>query len=159
MTAFQYLFDGDTPVNKLPAGDLAYDSRDGHDHWHFKDFAAYSLLDSEKAKVLDSGKEAFSALAPSGESDSMDSRGARDRLGRHLRPVPSGQSIDITDLPNGTYFIRVLANPDDVLLEGSMSNNESLRKVRLPGKTGERWVEVPAYGLIDSENGDCGYFC
>ena len=38
------LLRGRRPVNKLPAGQLAYDNRDGHDHWHFKDFAAYSLL-------------------------------------------------------------------------------------------------------------------
>ena len=183
MTAFQYFFDGAEPVNKLPAGELEYDNRDGHDHWHFKDFAAYSLLDSDKVKVLDSGKEAF-CLAPTdpidltiagaewrpwltnlntacGEENSLWIREVLDTgWGDTYAQYRPGQSFDITNLPNGTYYIRVLANPDDVLLEGSSSNNEALRKVKLHGKPGERWVAVPAYGLIDTENGaDCGYFC
>jgi hypothetical protein len=53
----------------------------------------------------------------------------------------------------------VLANPDGVLLEGSAANNEALRKVKIHGRPGQRWVEVPAYGLIDSESSGCGAFC
>jgi hypothetical protein len=70
-----------------------------------------------------------------------------------------GQSFEITTLPNGVYYIRVLANPDGVLLEGSAANNEALRKVKIHGRPGQRWVEVPAYGLIDSESSGCGAFC
>ena len=50
------------------AGTLEYDNRDGHDHWHFRDFAAYSLLDADSAGVVDSGKEAF-CLAPTDPID------------------------------------------------------------------------------------------
>jgi hypothetical protein len=182
MDAFQYFYENGEPVSKRPAGTLDYDSRDGHQHWHFNDFAAYSLLDANKVKVLDSGKEAF-CLAPTDPID-LTVTGAdwrpwftglgtacgdegslwiREVLGTgwgdtytQYRP---GQSFEITDLPNGTYYIRVLANPDNALLEGSASNNESLRLVKIHGKPGERWVEVPPYGLIDTEGGNCGPFC
>lgn len=181
MDAFQYFYENDEPVSKLPAGELAYDNRDGHDHWHFQDFAAYSLLDADLDTVVDSGKEAF-CLAPTdpvdltidgaewrpwltelstacGEEDSLWIRevlqaGWGDTYGQY-RP---GTSFEITDLPNGKYFIKVLANPDGVLLEGSASNNEALRMVKIHGKAGERWVEVPPYGLIDTEGSECGYF-
>lgn len=46
-----------------------------------------------------------------------------------------------------------------MLLEGSSTNNEALRVVKIHGKPGARWVEVPPYGLIDSENFGWGYFC
>src|SRR5262249_12798549 len=45
----------------------------------------------------------------------------------------AGQSFDITSLPNGTYYIEMIANPDHVLHELSYSNDISLRKVILGG--------------------------
>ena len=73
------------------------------------------------------------------------------RLGRHLFPVVAGQSFDITRLPNGTYYIEVVANPERVLHETDTSNDVSLRKVILGGKAGHRTVRVPAYDGIDPE--------
>ena len=70
-----------------------------------------------------------------------------------------GQSFEITDLPNGKYFVQVRANPDDVLLEGSSDNNVALRKIYLRGKAGERRVVVPPVGVVDTEGSDCGKFC
>jgi hypothetical protein len=61
-----------------------------------------------------------------------------------------GQSFDITDLPNGTYFIEVKANPDNRLVEASTSNNVALRKVILGGTLHQRTVKVPPVGLIDA---------
>jgi hypothetical protein len=182
MDAFQYFYEGGAAVGKMPAGELEYDNRAGHDHWHFRDFAAYSLLDSEKNKVLDSGKEAF-CLAPTdpidltvpgaewqpwltdlgtacGEEGSLWIREVLETgWGDTYAQYRPGQSFEVTTLPNGVYYIRVLANPDGVLLEGSAANNEALRKVKIHGRPGQRWVEVPAYGLIDSESSGCGAFC
>jgi len=169
-------------VGKLSAGQLEYDARDGHDHWHFRDFAGYSLLDHDKTKVLDSGKEAFCLAAtdpidltvPGAEwrpwlTDLGTACGEPGSLwirevlaagwGDTYTQYRPGQSFEITDLPNGTYYIQVHANPDGVLLEGSTYNNLALRKIKIHGKQGARWVEVPAYGVIDTENASCGKFC
>jgi hypothetical protein len=62
-----------------------------------------------------------------------------------------GQSFDITDLPNGTYFISVQANPDGLLIEGSTTNNTELRKIKLRGTPGHRRVIVPLWHGIDTE--------
>ncbi|MGH2539818.1 MAG: lysyl oxidase family protein, partial [Actinomycetota bacterium] len=62
-----------------------------------------------------------------------------------------GQSFDITDLPNGTYFIKVIANPGGHLYEAARGNNASLRKVILRGRPGHRRVEVPPWHGIDTE--------
>ena len=61
-----------------------------------------------------------------------------------------GQSFDITDLPNGTYHIQVIANPANRLQETDLKNNVSLRKVVLGGTPGARTVSVPPVDLIDA---------
>jgi hypothetical protein len=63
----------------------------------------------------------------------------------------AGQSFDITRVPNGTYYIAVVANPEKVLHETHTSNDVSLRKVILGGSWGHRTVRVPAYDGIDPE--------
>ena len=182
MNAFQYFYENGDAVGKVDAGTLEYDSRPMHDHWHFRDFAAYSLLDDNHVKVVDSGKEAF-CLAPTdpinltvdnaewrpwltdlstacGEEGSVWIREVlQTGWGDTYAQYRPGQSFDITDLPNGTYFVKVQANPDGVLLEASSSNNVALRKIHLRGKAGERRVVVPPYGLIDTEGLGCGKFC
>ncbi|HVQ18727.1 MAG TPA: lysyl oxidase family protein, partial [Actinomycetes bacterium] len=182
MDAFQYFYEDGEVVGKVSAGSLEYDNRPGHDHWHFRDFAAYSLLDADKVKVLDSGKEAF-CLAPTDPIDlTVDGAEWRPWLtnlntacgdegslwirevlqtgwGDTYAQYRPGQSFEVTDLPNGKYYVQVRANPDGVLLEGSSANNEALRVIHLHGKPGERWVEVPPVGLVDTEGADCGFFC
>ena len=64
-----------------------------------------------------------------------------------------GQSFDVTDLPNGTYFIKVQANPGGHLFESNMANNVRLRKVILGGRPGHRTVQVPPWHGIDTEGG------
>ena len=54
-----------------------------------------------------------------------------------------GQSFDITDLPNGTYYIQVLANPANKLAELSTTNNSALRQIVLGGTPGQRTLTVP----------------
>jgi hypothetical protein len=63
----------------------------------------------------------------------------------------AGQSFDITKVPNGTYYIEVVANPQKVLHESDTGNDVSLRQVILGGKRGHRTVRVPAVNGIDPE--------
>jgi hypothetical protein len=59
-----------------------------------------------------------------------------------------GQSFEITDLPNGTYHIQVLANPDKKLAELSTTNNSALREIILGGTPEARTLTVPpVYGI------------
>ena len=44
MAAYQFFRRGDQDVAAVPIGGLEYDARSGHDHWHFRDFARYSLV-------------------------------------------------------------------------------------------------------------------
>lgn len=176
MDAFQYFYEGGEVVARAPAGELEYDERDGHTHWHFKQFAAYSLLDKEGNEVRRSRKEAF-CLAPTDAIDltlpnadwNPGSVGLATACGgpssiwvREILPLGwgdtyfqglPGQSFWISNLPNGTYFIRVEANPGGFLHETTADNNVELRQIEIKGRPGNRRVEVPPWNGIETEGG------
>ncbi|MFN0283544.1 MAG: lysyl oxidase family protein [Kineosporiaceae bacterium] len=173
MDAYQFFYDRKgKQAGWTGTGSLRYDSRSGHEHWHFLDFAKYELLSADGRTTILSQKEAF-CLAPTDAVD-LTARGARyqpnstglstacggqqslalretldagwgDTYGQFL----AGQSFDISALPNGRYVIRVTANPDGNLVEGSTTNNVSDRVVVLGGAKGRRTVTVPAFDGLD----------
>ncbi|HKE99270.1 MAG TPA: lysyl oxidase family protein [Actinomycetes bacterium] len=174
MDAYQYFYDAKgKQVGWAPTGTLEYDTRDGHQHWHFTDFARYRLLREDKKEAVRSGKEAF-CLAPTdgidltvagarwkptdtgletacGTRNSIAIREALDAgWGDTYTQMRPGQSFDITGVPNGTYYIEVAANPEHRLYETSTGNNVSLRKVVLGGTPAARTVQVPPYEGIDA---------
>jgi hypothetical protein len=61
----------------------------------------------------------------------------------------AGQSFDVSGLPNGTYYIEVIANPDGVLHETTADDNISLRQIILGGTPGHRTLQVPAWHGLD----------
>lgn len=175
MDAYQFFYRGEKQIGSNKVGTMEYDTRESHQHWHFHDFAIYDLVNQKKDKLLrTSGKEAF-CLAPTDAIDLL-RRGAEVEPGNGdlstacgeansvwVREVlaagwgdtytqqRAGQSIDITGLANGTYWIRITANPGKRLQEVTRKNNRSYRRVILGGTPGDRTVTVPKYGLIDSE--------
>ncbi|MFE9773435.1 lysyl oxidase family protein [Streptomyces sp. NPDC005931] len=174
MDAFQYFYDAKgKQVGYTPTGTMEWDPRPGHVHWHFTDFASYRLLKADKKEAVRSGKEAFclantdavdytvknanwhpnnTDLATAcGEENSISVREVLD-VGSgdtYTQDLP-GQSFDITDVPNGTYYIQVLANPEKRLKETNLGNNSALRKIVLGGKPGKRTVTVPAHDLVNA---------
>ncbi|MET9992105.1 lysyl oxidase family protein [Streptomyces mutabilis] len=173
MDAYQYFYDAEgKQVGYTPTGTMEWDPRPGHMHWHFTDFASYRLLKADKKEAVRSGKEAFclantdaidytvknanwhpynTDLATAcGEENSISVRevldvGSGDTYSQDL----PGQSFDITGVPNGTYYIQVLANPEKRLKETDLDNNSALRKIVLGGKPGKRTVTVPPHDLVN----------
>ncbi|MFE5910536.1 lysyl oxidase family protein [Streptomyces wedmorensis] len=174
MDAYQYFYDANgKQVGYTPTGTMEWDPRPGHVHWHFTDFASYRLLKADKKEAVRSGKEAFclantdavdytvknanwhpfnTDLATAcGQENSISVREVLD-VGSgdtYTQDLP-GQSFDITDIPNGTYYIQVLANPAKRLKETNLDNNSALRKVVLGGTPGRRTVTVPAHDLVNA---------
>jgi hypothetical protein len=171
MDGYQYFYLNGVAVGRAPVGQLEYDPRPGHQHWHFKQFAEYSLLNATMTKQIISTKEAF-CLAPTdpinlagpgaqwqpnsiglgtacGNVNSIWTRetldaGWGDTYGQYL----PGQAFNITHLPNGHYFVKIQANPDGLLYERDTTNNTSLREIVLKGKPGHRQVVVlPYHGI------------
>ncbi len=174
MDAYEYFYKHGVAVGRAKVGTLLYDSDPGHEHWHFQQFVRYSLLNSTRSLVVRSQKDGF-CLAPTDPIDLVQ-RGAewvpgqlgflgacgdqtaiwtREQLpsgwgDTYVQSLP-GQSFDITNLRNGTYYISIEANPLRALYEVRTGNDTSLRKVILGGTPGKRTVRVPAWHGIDPE--------
>ncbi|MFN2389725.1 MAG: lysyl oxidase family protein [Actinomycetota bacterium] len=173
MDAYQYFYDPDgNVVGRAPSGTFEYDDRRRHHHWHFEQFAQYSLVDRESAEVVRSGKQAF-CIVPTDAVDltlkgatwtGYSEDGLHTQCGgsssvwvrEHLEPgwgdtyyqgIP-GQSLEVTGLPNGWYYIRVHANPTGLLLDADPGNDVEQRMFFLGGEPGARTaVAAPWHGI------------
>jgi hypothetical protein len=175
MHAYQYFWRGGTVIGRAPAGTMGFDNKKCHHHWHVEQFAQYRLLGASKSVVVRSRKVGF-CIAPTDAIDLLLSHavwqpsqtGLVGQCGlpsalwvQEMLPLGwgdtyvqdiAGQSFDISKLPNGTYYIEIIANPEKVLHETNYANDISLRKVILGGRPGHRTVRVPAYDGIDPEH-------
>jgi hypothetical protein len=171
MDAWQYFFRDGKAVGRARVGVMRFDSAPSEQHWHFEQFARYSLLDSARRTTFVSRKEGF-CLAPTDAID-MTRPGAQwnpfsiglgsacgDSTSIWIREnLPTGwadtysqtlpeQSLDITNVPNGTYYISVRTNPTGKLFEADRGNDEQLRRIELGGSRGARTVTVaPWHGI------------
>jgi hypothetical protein len=174
MKAYQYFWQGGHIIGRVRAGTMGFDAKNGHNHWHFEQFARYQLLNSGKQLAVRSHKVGF-CIAPTDPVNLMQPGavwqpsylGFGGQCGsttalwvQEMMPVGwadtysqsvAGQSFDITKVPNGTYYVEVAANPEKVLHETDTSNDVSLRQVIIGGKPGHRTVRVPAVNGIDPE--------
>jgi Lysyl oxidase len=175
MRAYQYFWKNGRIIGRVRAGTMGFDSGAGHSHWHFQQFARYQLLNATKKVAVRSQKVGF-CIAPTDAVDLLLRRatwvptfvGLGGQCGsptalwvQEMMPMgwgdtydqsKAGQAFDITKLPNGTYYIEIIANPQHVLHEVTRSNDISLRKVIISGTAGHRLVVVPAWHGIDPEN-------
>lgn len=179
MPAFQYFWHGGKIVGRTRVGTMGFESGQNENHWHFEEFAQYRLLNSAKALAVPSKKVGF-CIAPTdgidlaqphavwqppvifSSEDFGDACGSVTSLWvREMLPVGWGdtyvqqtedEAFDITNLPNGTYYIQITANPQHKIFETSYRNDSSLRKVVLGGTPGHRTVKVPALHGIDPEH-------
>jgi hypothetical protein len=180
MDAYQYFYAGGEPVGRASIGTMEYHAGGGHDHWHFEQFTQYSLLDASQSQIVVSEKQSW-CLANTDPIDLNVPNAKWDAYGGGLytacggpgalwvREVldvgwgdtysqwVAGQAFDITDLPNGTYYVEVAVNPLGAMFETSTENNVELREIQLTGKPGHRKVTVPPWHGIDTEV--CWYYC
>jgi lysyl oxidase len=172
MNAYQYFFTASgKQKGYAPVGGMEWDARAHHQHWHFKDFARYSLVSADSKTRVVSGKEAFclantdavdyTVKGASWQPENTDlatACGDREALGvREVLDTGSGdtyeqfregQAFDLTAVKNGRYYVEVAANPDGVLNERSTKNNVSRRLVVIGGSTKKRTVQVAQVGAV-----------
>jgi hypothetical protein len=172
MRAYQYFSRNGHIIGRMRAGTMGFS---GENRWHFQQFAQYRLLNAARKLAAPSHKEGF-CIAPTdsvdlllpGASWQQSFSGFGGECGqstalwvREMLPIGwadtyfqslAGESFNITKVPNGTYYIEIIANPEKVLHESDTSNDVSLRKVILGGTRGHRTVRVPAFHGIDPEN-------
>jgi len=127
-----------------------------HDHWHFEDFARYELRNvasdgSVGDRVLSSNSKVSFCLTDSvpvnsnlehagpqtyDECTQLDPQGISVGWADVYSWNLYGQSLDITGLPSGQYWVVSTADPDNLINEGSdaaESNNGAAVKIRIKG--------------------------
>jgi hypothetical protein len=174
MEAYQSVFDATgAQVGADKVGSMDFDPREGHKHWHLQGLASYSLLGTDKrvlrrqqggsciaptdpidmtlANAVRRPASRSKLFAPCGKATARNIRQALD-IGWGMTDPRSGvnQSFDISDLPNGSYYIEIRVNPDNTLHESDLDNNTSLREIVLGGAPGARTVTVPPVGAVDA---------
>jgi hypothetical protein len=172
MRAYQFFWAHGRLIGKMRVGTMGFSS---YNSWHFQQFAQYKLLSAKKKVVVVSRKIGF-CIAPT-DPINMLLRGATwipsytgiaGNCGsptalwvQELLPLGWGdtyfqtvpyQSFEITKVPNGTYYIEIIANPEHRLHEVSTANDISLRRIVIGGTPGHRTVRVPAYDGLDPEH-------
>ena len=173
MRAYQYFWLHGRLIGRARVGTMGFS---GYNSWHFQQFAQYKLLNVTKKVVVVSRKIGF-CIAPTdginlllrhatwvpsytgiaGNCGSPTALWVQELLplgwgDTYFQSVPY-QSFEITKIPNGTYYIEIIANPEHLLHELSTANDISLRRVVIGGKPGHRTVRVPAYrGRLDPEH-------
>lgn len=138
-------------VEEVPVGEFVFHA--SHNHWHFEGFANYSLvnenadgsigpsvkrssqkttfcvIDTDKvnANLEHSGSQTYTTC---GQNDITGlTVGWGDKYAYNL----SGQSIDITSLPDGRYWLVSAADYQDRLFETNNSNNWAAVKIKISG--------------------------
>jgi hypothetical protein len=109
-----------------------------HKHHHFKDFIIFELVSSagvvttarKQSFCLQDDEQVDPRAVPRGYTclNQGLSRGFADI---YARALPC-QWIDITEVPPGSYTLRVVANPEHALVESSYDNNVFTVGVEVP---------------------------
>lgn len=163
MQARQYIYRDGHSVRSMKIGTFEFDTRVGHEHWHLEDVAEYELLDSDQQRIVRSDKQSF-CLAPTDPINltvpgslwnpyniGLTSACPTDQSLwlRETLPVgwgdtyvqeKGGQAFNITEVPNGTYLIRITTNPRGRIHETTLKNNTALLPITLGGTPGARTV-------------------
>lgn len=124
-----------------------------HNHWHFEKFALYELrnvaADGSIGTLVRSGEKTtfcvmdtykkmslehtplFARYTNCGTQDTVQgiSVGWGDRYGPEL----DGQHLDISTVPDGTYWVKSTADYKNLLAEKNEANNGAATKVRISG--------------------------
>jgi hypothetical protein len=120
-----------------------------HGHYHFKGFASYRLLDAQGLPAALGRKVSFCLL----DTHRWDPQAEhRPRFNCEHQGIQAGwadiydgglpgQWIDITGLPDGTYTLEIILNPERILAEASYMNNlETIEVVIGTTESGVRWA-------------------
>jgi hypothetical protein len=171
MDAFQYFRDADgNVVGRAAVGEMRFHPHPMHNHWHFLQFARFTLRDAENQELVRSRKQSY-CLAPTdaidltveraswGQAEEL-STACGNRSALWIREVLQtgwgdtyfqfmpGQSFNITKIPNGWYYAQIQVNPLGSLYETDMSNNVESRLLFLGGRPGARRVLMtPWHGI------------
>lgn len=130
----------DMVIGTPSADDPRFTFHDCHEHFHFRDYAAYRLLDLGGNVVATGGKVSFCledvtpfALdAARAQRYFCQSQGIQSGWADVYDSGLDGQWVDITDVAPGDYDLEVTVNPSSLLDESDTTNNAARVRVSIP---------------------------
>jgi hypothetical protein len=142
-----YTVDGD--LLEFPVGSFVF--HPSHGHWHLENFARYELLSLTyggipKDVLTQNDKVSFCLRDLDREpTDELVVGAAYTECGKRLQGLSlgwldtyryhlAGQFIDISNVPDGYYSVRVTFDPEDLLLEGKETNNSGKVYLQIAGE-------------------------
>ena len=141
----------DTTTPNVGAGDLhlgrpedvgdIFTFSECHQHYHFDSYASYELLDDAGALMAPGHKQAFCLMDFEPWAPGIEWRDAKYNCS--MQGIAVGwadtydsyldcQFIDITDVPEGDYLLRVNLNYQHLLAESDYTNNTTEVPVHIP---------------------------
>lgn len=158
---WQRVFHDDGSFEDHLAGEFTYHA--GHGHIHFDGYAIYNLREITPeggvGDILATGGKVSFCLIDIAQYDSNAgpsqyhscgttqgiTAGWSDVYSRGL----SNQWINITGIPDGNYWLEVIVDPENQLLESDESNNTTIIEVEIvggPGDNGDRYEPNNSFG-------------
>jgi hypothetical protein len=135
------------------AGSFVFDAAHGHFHFPFTTYGLYTVAadGNPGTPVATSGKISFCINDSFIYNSSLPNAGALGNLGSCSDPTSlrgldigavdeydqtdEGQSISIAGVPDGTYWLKAVVDPDNYLAESDKTNNETDVKISIVGNT------------------------
>jgi len=163
------LYVGPPTVDSRP--DSSFEFGVCHNHWHFRGYADYRLLDTAGAEIARGHKQSFCLLDSSqymgmgqelctGQRYTCTNQGIHagyyDLYSRSL----DCQYIDITGVPPGDYRIRARINTERGFAESNYNDNEALMNVTIPATDPVPTTVNPTDACATDETGaqrNCGW--
>src|SRR5262245_55941381 len=143
-----------TLANTIPiAGAFVFDAAHGHFHFPFTSYGLYTVGPNggPGTVVASSAKVSFCINDSFIFDPSLPNAGALGNLGSCTDPTSlrgldigavdeydqtdEGQAISIAGLPDGTYWLRAVVDPNDFFAEADKSNNETDVELTISGNT------------------------
>ncbi|MDP6357594.1 MAG: lysyl oxidase family protein [Planctomycetota bacterium] len=156
--AFQLIQNDDGTEARIPVGEFYWHDAPGHNHYHFDEFALYRLReigeDGQPGGIAAEGHKAGFCLMDSIQShpDTPNSsvvphfRGTSCAEGKKMGISPGwadhyparqglqlldGQFIEIDDVEPGEYYLEIMTDPINRLVETNQENNDAFVKVKI----------------------------
>jgi lysyl oxidase/pre-peptidase len=145
--AYQRVWNDNATFSDYHAGTFVFEGHESHNHWHFADFADYNLRSVTAdggvgALVATSQKVTFCLMdvirydpAAGPSTYRCDHQGIAVGWADVYDKALEGQWIDITSVPDGTYWLESVADPADRLRETNNTNNISRIRVQIDKTT------------------------
>ena len=154
---------------------IVYEPQDGHEHWHLKDAARYSLWNQDRTAEVAPGQKVGFCLEDTDPVTSEDPSvyddeyihfcqaeafGGGPNVDSVLMGISAGwrdvynaglafQWVDVSDVPPGVYWLRSEVDPDNVMAESDENNPPAFAAAPsvIPGWTAQP-LSVPVQGGV-----------